>query len=126
VKKLLAVITLVLIVYAVYARDRLFLRDPLAHVMHDGARESGAQIYINFSNDALIENDNPPMNVLLLQHNNHAGLPKELKCLHGIVCLTDADQATLAAPASGLTIESMTSKQIRYRTGNVESAVTLY
>jgi hypothetical protein len=98
VKKLLLLVVLVFIVVVVVRRQRLFLRDPLASVMRDGVKESGAQVYINYPNDVLIENDNAPAYVLIVQHGQHVGTPGRLPCLHWTACMIDADQATLVDP----------------------------
>ncbi|SEG18806.1 hypothetical protein SAMN05421819_2115 [Bryocella elongata] len=124
-KKVVLLLIVGFVAFALYARLRLFVRDPLASVQHNGVAEQGAQVYINYASDVLIENDHSPMYVLLIQHGNHAGLPKELHCLHYIVCLTDADQATLSA-AWDLTVEDMTPKAVTYRSKETESIVTLY
>ena len=53
-KKIIALIALALIVFAVVYRQRLFLRDPLGSVTRDGVKEDGAQVFINWSNDVLL------------------------------------------------------------------------
>jgi len=113
-KKWIALALVVVVILAAYNRNRIFVRDPLGSVSRNGAKEAGAQIYVNFSNDALIENDNPPMYVLLVQHDNHAGSPIELHCLHWLLCMTDADAATLTQPPLSVAIEEMTGKAIRF------------
>jgi len=113
-KKWIALALVVVVILAAYNRNRIFVRDPLGSVARNGAKEAGAQIYVNFSNDALIENDNPPMYVLLVQHDNHAGSPIELHCLHWLLCMTDADAATLTQPPPSVAIEEMTGKAIRF------------
>ena len=113
-KKWIALALVVVVILAAYNRNRIFVRDPLGSVARNGAKEAGAQIYVNFSNDALIENDNPLMYVLLVQHDNHAGSPIELHCLHWLLCMTDADAATLTQPPPSVAIEEMTGKAIRF------------
>jgi hypothetical protein len=113
-KKWIALALVVVVILAAYNRNRIFVRDPLGSVARNGAKEAGAQIYVNFSNDALIENDKPPMYVLLVQHDNHAGSPIELHCLHWLLCMTDADAATLTQPPPSVAIEEMTGKAIRF------------
>jgi len=113
-KKWIALAVAVVIIFVAYNRNRLYVRDLLGSVARNGVKEPGAQVYINFSNDALVENDNPPMYVLLVQHANHAGAPTELHCLHWLLCMTDADTATLLQPPPSIAIEEMTSKSIRF------------
>jgi hypothetical protein len=132
-KKLIALIVLVLLVLAVIYRQRLYLRDPLGSVTRDGVHEDGAQVYVNWSSDVLLENDSPAgaapgqMTLTLIQHDRPIGLPKQMHCLHWLLCLTDADEATLVAPDPGAHIRSMTSKQVAFHDYNGrEAVVTLH
>jgi hypothetical protein len=111
----MALIVLGSLLLAFYARQRLFVRDPLAVVTRNGVKEDGAQVFINFSNDVLLENDNPPMYVSLVQQGRPVGMPSTLRCLHWLVCLTDAQPATLIAVDTHAHVESMTSRAVRYR-----------
>jgi hypothetical protein len=113
VKKLIALLVLAAIVFVVWNRQRLFVRDPLASVMRDGAKVSGEQVYINFTNDVLLENDNPPMQVLLVERGRPIGVPSRLHCVHWVGCLTDADAAS-TLPTGG-SIESMNAKSVSFR-----------
>jgi hypothetical protein len=123
VKKWIALGLVVVIVFAAYNRNRLYVRDPLGSVMGNGVKESGAQVYINFPNDVLIENDNSPAYTLLVQHANHAGSPVELRCLHWLLCMTDADAATLVPPPPSIATEEMTGKSIRFVDGDKRETV---
>ena len=113
-KKWIALGVVIVIIFVAYNRNRLYVRDPLGSVIRNGAKEPGAQVFINFSNDVLLENDNPPAYILLLQHNNRAGSPAELHCLHWLLCMTDADSTTFIQPPPSIAIEDMTSKSIRF------------
>jgi hypothetical protein len=127
VKKWVALGLAVIVLFAAYNRNRLYARDPLGSVMRNGAKEAGAQVYINFSNDVLIENDNPPAYMMVVQHANHAGSPQELRCLHWLLCMTDADTATLIQPPPAIDIEEMNRKSVRFVDGDKqEIVVTLY
>jgi hypothetical protein len=112
-RKLFLVIVGVFIMFVVLYRQRIFLRDPLATLTRDGVLEMGTQIYINYSNDVLVENDEPPPYVLVIQHNQHVGTPKQLHCVHWMVCMTDADVATLITPLNVL-VTDMTGKLVQY------------
>jgi hypothetical protein len=132
-KKIIALIVIALIIFAVVYRQRLYVRDPLGSVTRDGVKEDGAQVYVNWSNDVLLENDNPPagtrgqMTLTLVQHARPIGLPKQIHCLHWLICLTDADEATLVAADPGTYIESMSSKQVVFHDYNGrEAVVTLH
>ena len=99
-RKLLLVIVLVLLVLIVVNRQRVFVRDPLATVYKDDVKQSGIQVFINYSNDVLLEQDTEPgsYRTLVQGWNKMPGTPIRLICLHWLACLTDADQATLLAP----------------------------
>jgi hypothetical protein len=112
-RKLFLLIVVVFIVLVVVYRQRIFLRDPLATLTRDGVQEMGAQIYINYSNDVLIENDIPPAYALVIQHGQHVGSPKRLQCIHWMACMTDADVATLAEPLNVL-VTDMTGKLVQF------------
>jgi hypothetical protein len=114
-RKVILLVLLAAIVFVVYNRQRIYVRDPLGSVMRDGAEEAGTQVYINYSNDVLLENDRPPMYVTLLQHAQPVGLPASLSCLHWLACMTDADIATLTAADPHARIESMSSRTVEYR-----------
>ena len=129
-KKIIAAIVLVLIVLAVVYRQRLYVRDPLGSVTRDGVHEDGAQVYVNWPNDVLLENDAPPnhqpMTLTLIQHARPIGLPQQMHCLHWLLCLTDADNATLVAPDPGAYIRSMSNRQVTFHDySGREAVVTL-
>jgi hypothetical protein len=113
-KKSFLLIVMVFVVFVVLRRERLFVRNPLGTITRDGVREDGAQVYINYSNDVLIENDTPPAYTLIAQHGQHVGTPERLQCVHWMVCLTDADVATLIDPMDVLVTE-MSGKLVEFR-----------
>jgi hypothetical protein len=113
-KKWIALVVLVAIIFIAYNRNRLYVRDPFGSITRNGAKEPGAQVYINFPNEVLLENDNPPMYTLLVQHNNHVGVPVELHCLHWLLCMADADTATFMQPPPSIAVEEMTNKSVRF------------
>ena len=126
-KKIITAIVLALIVLAVVYRQRLYVRDPLGSVTRDGVHEDGAQVYVNWSSDVLLENDAPPnhqpLTLTLIQHARPIGLPRQMHCLHWLLCLTDADNATLVAPDPGAYIRSMSNRQVTFRDYNGREAV---
>ena len=125
-KKIFALLVLLLIVFVIVERHRLFVRDPLGSVTRNGVKESGAQVFINIDNDVLLENDNPPMYLTLIQQGQPVGTPKVSMCMHWVVCLMDAYPATLVAPDANASITSMTSKTVTYiDAGKHEAVVTL-
>ena len=116
-------VVLVGVVFIVVERQKLFVRDPLGSVMRDGVKEDGAQVYINYSNDVLIENDNPPVYVTLVQQGQKVGGPAKIRCLHWLACLTDADVATKVAIDPGSLVESMTNRAVLFKSGNGRQTV---
>lgn len=115
-KKLIALLVLLLIVFVVVERKRVYVRDPLASVTRDGATVSGQQVFINFYNDVLLENDNPPMLVMLVEQGQPIGIPTKLRCIHWVACLTDADIATTYQ--LGGSIFSMSNKAVAFHDQN--------
>ena len=53
--KILVVGTLLLVIFVAVFRQRIFLRDPLGKVERNGVVVDGARLFINFSNDVLVE-----------------------------------------------------------------------
>lgn len=112
-KKLIALLVILLVVFVVVERKRVFVRDPLASVTRAGEKVSGEQVYINYYNDVLLENDNPPMLVMVVEKGQPVGVPTKLRCIHWVACLTDADAAS-ALPLNA-TVQSMSGKEVRFR-----------
>ncbi len=103
-KKVLALLTLLLIVFVVVYRQRIFLRDPLASVTRDGVKVSGVVVMINASNDVLLEDRSAGKRRLYLVQNwnKTAEVPTvALTCVQGLACMTNADQATGMAIVPG-------------------------
>jgi len=126
-KKLLLLVLIVLVVFAVLNRDRIYVRDPLAVVTRDGVAESGVQVFINHNNDVLLEHDAVPAYVTLLQHGQPVGAPKLLPCIHFVACLTDAAVQPVLVSNRAAHIESMSSAQVTFRDDkDREAVVTLH
>jgi hypothetical protein len=94
-KKILPLAFLVLMTLIVLHRQRVFVRDPLATLYRNGAKQPGTQIYINYSNDVLLLRDDPggPHYTLIQHWNQMPGTPVLLRCVRSMACLSDADQA---------------------------------
>ena len=124
-KKLIALLVIVLVVFVVVERKRVFVRDPLASVTRAGEKVDGEQVYINYYNDVLLENDNPPMLVMVVEKGQPVGVPTKLRCIHWLACLTDADAAS-ALPLNAK-VQSMSSKAVRFQDENAQEwVVTLH
>jgi hypothetical protein len=118
VKKILLLLLVVVTLFVVWNRERLYLRDPVATVSRDGVKQSGVQVYINFSNEVLLESDKAPMYLTLVQHGQRVGTPVGLKCLHFVVCRTDSAVATMVLEGPKARVESMDSKTVSFLDGN--------
>jgi hypothetical protein len=123
-KRWFFVFLLIVFVYLAYNHQRVYIRDPFANVTFNGVKDPGAQVFLNYSNDVLLENDNAPMYVTLVQHFRHVGLPTTLHCVHYLVCMTDADNATLTPNVDAAAIvESMSNKAVLFVDGDGRQVV---
>jgi hypothetical protein len=114
-KKLILLLVVVAVVFVVWNRQRLYVRDPLGSVVRDGVKEQGAQVLINYSDDVLLQNYNAPMYVTLIQHGNRVGSPVEMHCLAYMACLLDADVPAFLVTDKGAKVTTMTGKVVEYR-----------
>ncbi len=78
-------------------RQRIYVRDPLATVTKNDVKQSGVQVFINYSNDVLLWQDAEPgeYRTLLQGWNKMPGTPDRLMCLRWMACLTDTDHASI-------------------------------
>jgi hypothetical protein len=115
-KSILIVGTLLLAVFVAVFRQRIFLRDPLGKVERNGVAQDGTRLYINHSNDVLVEESARHQFVLVQGWNRLPGVPQHLFCLTGMVCWTDGDKAAVF-PVEGLggkTLASMSGKEVTF------------
>lgn len=112
-KKFLLLCLILFVGFLFLYHQRLFLRDPLASLYIDGAKVSGAQIYINYSNDVLVlRGDAQP---LIVQNWDHTpGNIKVLPCMRWTACLTEADQAAKFPLAVKPAQVTMTNREITF------------
>ncbi len=114
-KKIILLLVVLAVVFVVWNRERLYVRDPLGAVVRDGVKEQGAQVLINYSNDVLLQNYNAPMYVTLVQHGDRVGTPAVMHCVAYVMCLLDADVPSLVAVDEGAKVATMTGKTVTYR-----------
>jgi len=96
VKKIILLIGLALVVFAVTYRQRIYVWDPLATVSRDGMKQSGVRVTINYSNDVLVDDGSTGKHTIYLVQNWNkvAEYPtRPLHCIEYLACMTDADQA---------------------------------
>ena len=87
--------TLLLVIFVAVFRQRIFLRDPLGKMERNGVAVDGARLYINFSNDVLVEEPGTARRYLVQGWSAMPGVPQILGCVQGLACWTDADHASV-------------------------------
>jgi hypothetical protein len=115
-RKILIVGILLLGVFVVVFRQRIFVRDPLGKVERSGAAQDGMRLYINYSNDVLVEDSGRHQFVVVQGWNARPGVPQHLFCLTGMVCWTDADRAAVfpVDGVGGRTRAVMSAKEVTF------------
>ena len=115
-KKILIVGVLLLAIFVVVFRQRIFLRDPLGKVERNGTAQDGARLYINYSNDVLVEDSTSHEFVLVQGWSTLPGVPQHLFCFTGLMCWTDADRATVfpLEGVGGRTRAAMSAKEVAF------------
>ena len=95
-KTTLTVLVVLFLVALIYYRQRVYVRDPLATVYRNDVKQTGIQVFINYSNDVLLEQDSPPdpYRILIQDWNKLPGTPMSLTCIHWMACLTDSDRTS--------------------------------
>jgi hypothetical protein len=95
VRTFLIAVTVLLVIFVAVFRQRIFVRDPLGEVERNGIAQSGTRVYINYSNDVLVEDTAANRRYLVEGWNGVPGVPKYLACFTGLACWTDATEATV-------------------------------
>jgi len=81
-RKILVFAVLLLIVVVAVFRERIFLRDPLGKVERNGVAVDGARLFINFSNDVLVEESGTERRYLVQGWSGVPGVPQMRRCFH--------------------------------------------
>jgi len=115
-KRILIVGTLLLAVFVGVFRQRIFVRDPLGKVERGGVAQDGTRVYINYSNDVLMEDSARHQFVLVQGWNALPGVPQHLFCLTGLMCWTDGDKAAVfpVEGVGGKTPAVMSAKEVLF------------
>ena len=80
------------------SRQRVFIRDPIATVYRDDVPQTGVQVFINNSNDVLVEQkyaDRATSRIMVQNWDYIPGTPAGLICMPWLACLTTDDHAPL-------------------------------
>jgi hypothetical protein len=122
-KRLVAVVVLVIAVVVGVLRERIYVRDPLGTVVRDGVKVRGAEVYINFGNDVLVEASGEigAPRYLVQGWNKVPEVPGMLTCLRWMVCVTEAERAmgTPVAARRGYDPQvTMTSRAVGFVDGD--------
>jgi len=96
VRNILIVATVLLIIFVAVFRQRIFLRDPLGEVERNGIRQDATRVYINYSNDVLLEDLTRNNRYLVEGWSKEPGVPKHLTCISGLVCWTEENEAEVS------------------------------
>ena len=115
-RRILIVGTLLLVVFVAVFRQRIFVRDPLGKVERNGVAQDGMRVYINYSNDVLVEDAARHQFVLVQGWGALPGVPQRLFCLTGLICWTDADKAAVfpVEGVGGRTPAVMSAKEVTF------------
>ena len=100
-RKLILLLIVLFVAFAVLYRDRLFLRDPLGKVERNDVAVPDARVFINYSNDILVQEDSGRHMFVVQGYNKLPGSPTGLTCIQGMLCLTPSDQAVPGTAGPG-------------------------
>jgi hypothetical protein len=113
-RKILLIGAVLLVIFVAVFRQRIFLRDPLGKVERNGIAQDGARVYINYSNDVLVEAGAGDQRYLVEGWNQTPGVPKHLACLTGLACWTDAEKAEVLPLNGGSSRAVMGAKEVTF------------
>jgi hypothetical protein len=115
-KRILIIGALLLMVLVAVFRQRIFVRDPLGKVERSGVAQDDTRLYINYSNDVLVEDAARHQFVLVQGWNARPGVPQHLFCLTGLMCWTDSDKAAVfpVEGVGGRTPAVMSAKEVTF------------
>lgn len=124
-KTFLLLVFLAMFAFLLLHRERVYVRDPLATVTFDGQKQSGYQVYINYSNDVLLERGlgGSGYGILVQNWNKVPATPAILKCVQYMACMTDADHAStlpldLSKPGPYQPHTTMSSREVSFLDGD--------
>ena len=110
----------VLLVLVWVYRQRIFVRDPLGRVERNGVRQENVRVFLNYSNDVMVEDMDVHRHYLVQGWNRMPGVVGHLVCVQGLACFTEADKAE-TTPLGGTKYRpkvEMTNKQVSFVDGD--------
>ncbi len=128
-RTILLVLTVLLVGFVAVNRQQIYLRDPLGTMTRDGVKVAGTRVFLNYSNDVLVQvgNAGPGGTVeefLAQGWNGVVGVPERLTCLAGMACLAEADHAPMV-PVAGAGKAVVGSRKTTFVEGGVKVRVAL-
>ena len=113
-RKFILLSTLVLVALVILYRNRIFLRDPLGRLERNGVAAPDSRVFINYSNDVLIQ-ESSGRQMFVVEHGNRLpGTPSGLTCIQGLLCITPSNAATVpSTPAPG-TEATMSNREVSF------------
>jgi thiazole synthase ThiGH ThiG subunit len=114
-KRILILLTLVLVCFIAINRQRIYLRDPLATVYRNDIKQEGVHVFINYTNDVLVQTGSFTRVTSYVVQNWNAtpGTPIELKCVQELACLAQDDHVPVL-PIAGVSAATMTNREISF------------
>ncbi len=109
-RKLLLLATVVFVVLVILYRDRLYLRDPLGTIERNGVAVPDARLFINYSNDVLVQENHGTEMFVVQNWSRRAATPSRLTCVQGMLCITPADRIVDAQAADSSQMNSADSE----------------
>ena len=128
-RKLLLLLLIVAVAAIALYRQRLFLRDPLGKMYANQAEVAGARVFINYSNDVLVQTgatDTPPQ-LIVQGWDRMPGVPQAMTCLRAMVCLTTEEHAP-KSPLEGPNRDArttMSNRNITFIDGKGQSVLVI-
>ena len=114
-RRVLLLLTLLLVAFIAINRQRIYLRDPLASVERDAVQVKGARVFINYSNDILVQTGSwTRMEQFVVQGwNREAGVPAVMRCVQGMACLAETDRVPIVETLS-VGEAAMSSREVSF------------
>jgi hypothetical protein len=118
-RRIVLLVTVFLVAFIAINRQRIYLRDPLGKVYRNEVKQDGAWVFINYSNDVLVESSEFPHAPQFLVQNwdKLPGVPMEMKCLLNMACLAEKDRQPMQS-WHGARTATMTNREVSFVDGD--------
>jgi hypothetical protein len=118
-RRIVLLLTVFLVAFIAINRQRIFLRDPLGKVYRNEVKQDGAWVFINYSNDVLVESSEFPHAPQFLVQNwdKLPGVPLEMTCLLNVACMAQKDHEPMQS-WNGARTAVMTNREVSFVDGD--------